>query len=541
MNLLPRTNSGTRTLRLPTAKAAHIITAMSRLPIIAALLIASSIASSIAFAQRSTSSADSALVARLLLAEERRDTTAGAYADGLRSADPRIRVIAQRGLGRSRDALFGRRDSLPPLPAPPAYSDPAWRLRYRALGARNDQCDALRTALADSTWQVRLRATDLLQAPCGTDAAIVATLRIWTNSAPSSSVRAKGSVSWHAAAHALTALARIAPADARTALPRLAGSRISSLRVYAARAASTLADTAALRALVMDTDDNVKEAAIDGLARVAGHSADDLLLAALAGRGNPVIRAAARALKGSPRGDATLTAAIHAGLQLQRDSSETARRVRAAVAERVAEFAQARDWARVAPLAADFDCAIARTYADIGTTLGVSGAAAQCTPLPIALPADAARLALGADLRLRVVMADSSGGGSFVVRLRGDNAPVMAARVLALAKSGWYNGNTWHRVEPDFVTQGGAPGANEFLGFPRFFRDELGIVPHARGTIGMSTGEHDTGDAQWFVNLRDNFRLNRDYTVFAEIIEGIDVADGVLEGDVIARIEVIGR
>ena len=56
----------------------------------------------------------------------------------------------------------------------------------------------------------------------------------------------------------------------------------------------------------------------------------------------------------------------------------------------------------------------------------------------------------------------------------------------------------------------------------------------------MSTGEHDTGDAQWFVNLRDNFRLNRDYTVFAEIVEGIDVVDGVLEGDVIARIEVIG-
>ena len=75
----------------------------------------------------------------------------------------------------------------------------------------------------------------------------------------------------------------------------------------------------------------------------------------------------------------------------------------------------------------------------------------------------------------------------------------------------------------------------------RSLRDELGIIPHARGTIGMSTGEHDTGDGQWFFNLRDNLRLNRDYTVFAEVTQGIDVVDGILEGDRIAKIEVIAR
>ena len=71
-------------------------------------------------------------------------------------------------------------------------------------------------------------------------------------------------------------------------------------------------------------------------------------------------------------------------------------------------------------------------------------------------------------------------------------------------------------------------------------RDELGTVPHVRGTVGMSTRGHDTGDAQWFVNLRDNLRLGRDYTVFGEVIDGIDVVDGILEGDVIARIEEVG-
>jgi cyclophilin family peptidyl-prolyl cis-trans isomerase len=135
-----------------------------------------------------------------------------------------------------------------------------------------------------------------------------------------------------------------------------------------------------------------------------------------------------------------------------------------------------------------------------------------------------------------VTLASSSGGGSFVVRLRGDVAPMMAARILELARRGYYNGLTWHRVEHDFVIQGGSPGANEYVGFPQFFRDELGTVPHFRGTVGMSTRGHDTGDAQWFVNLRDNIRLGRDYTVFGEVVEGMDVVDGVLEGDVIVLI-----
>jgi cyclophilin family peptidyl-prolyl cis-trans isomerase len=115
----------------------------------------------------------------------------------------------------------------------------------------------------------------------------------------------------------------------------------------------------------------------------------------------------------------------------------------------------------------------------------------------------------------------------------------MAARVLELAKSGWYNNRPWYRVEHDFVIQGGGPGANEYVGHPRFMRDELGSVQHVRGTVGMSTRGHDTGDAQWFINLRDNQRLTPQYTLFGEVVDGIDVVDGILEGDVIARIEVV--
>jgi cyclophilin family peptidyl-prolyl cis-trans isomerase len=207
--------------------------------------------------------------------------------------------------------------------------------------------------------------------------------------------------------------------------------------------------------------------------------------------------------------------------------------------ERVNEEADAAHALAIAELATDFDCTVAQAAATIAARFGpTSGLAPKCTRLPVRLPPDAVALALGRDVRLRVVMADSSGGGSFVVRLRGDVAPIMAARILELARAHYYDGLTWQRVEPDFVIQGGSPRANEYVGNPRFIRDELGTVPHVRGTVGMSTRGHDTGDAQWFVNLRDNLRLNPDYTIFGEVVEGIDVVDGVLEGDVIARIEV---
>ena len=70
-------------------------------------------------------------------------------------------------------------------------------------------------------------------------------------------------------------------------------------------------------------------------------------------------------------------------------------------------------------------------------------------------------------------------------------------------------------------------------------RDEVGLRSHDRGTLGISTRGRDTGDAQLFVNLVDNPRLDHDYTVFGAVTAGMAVVDGILEGDVIARVEVL--
>jgi cyclophilin family peptidyl-prolyl cis-trans isomerase len=454
-------------------------------------------------AQTPLTASDSVLVGRILLAEDRRDSTDRALTDGLQHPDSRIRTIAQRARWRIADSLFAARDSLPPLPPPPAYADPAWRLRYRALSAQRENCTALRDALADSVWAVRFRAAALAGPACAADDGLVAVLRSWVDGLPRDLRRRRpGGVTWQPAAHGVVALARLRPAEARPRMRWLAGHRQWQLRLYAARAAALMSDTAYVRGLVRDPNDNVKEVAIEALAKLTGHADDALYLEALNGQGAQAVRAAAIALKGSPRSNvaAEATAAFQRWV---RRGSESERDVRLALLE-------------------------------------VAGRPATDDRRPIVrsvIPPRAVALALGEEVRLRVTLAPSSGGGSFVVRLRGDVAPIMAARVLELVTEGYYDTTMWHRVEPDFVIQGAGHGANEYVGHPRFFRDELGTVPHVRGTVGMSTRGHDTGDAQWFVNLKDNLRLNRDYTVFAEVVDGIDVVDRIMEGDVIARIE----
>jgi cyclophilin family peptidyl-prolyl cis-trans isomerase len=141
--------------------------------------------------------------------------------------------------------------------------------------------------------------------------------------------------------------------------------------------------------------------------------------------------------------------------------------------------------------------------------------------------------------RLRVTMAVSSGSGRFEIALFPDEAPATVARVVRLARAGYYNGLTFHRVVPNFVIQGGSPNANEYTGDALFMRDEVGPVSHNRGTLGISTRGRDTGDAQIFVNLVDNPRLDFNYTVWGRVVSGMEVVDGVLEGDVIERVEVV--
>ncbi len=448
-----------------------------------------------------SSTPDSALITAILAAEDRRAADDPALALGSQHRDPQVSALARRAVARIADSTFAQRNEFP-VAAPPVWPEPAWRLRYRALALSRTDCAAMAAAFADPSWLVRLRAADVVADTCAGDTRIVGTLREWIDALPSDvSRRTAGSVSWHAAAHAMVILARLQPALASPIVRRLAAHSSAHLREYAARAATAAGATDVLRTLARDRDANVRATAIEALGRGTGHADDSLFVAALAATEPQVVRVAATALVGStdPTARPALTAALATWIARQHDTERDVR-----VALRTA----------------------------LGQSAVDPAPRARRPPLPVSVVA----LARGADVRLRVTMAAASGGGSFVVRMRGDIAPITGARILDLVDQGYYNGTGWHRAEHDFVIQGGSPGENEYVGASPFFVDELGLVPHLRGTIGMSTRGHDTGDGQWFVNLRDNLRLGRDYTVFAEVVEGIDVVDGVMEGDVIASI-----
>jgi cyclophilin family peptidyl-prolyl cis-trans isomerase len=142
-----------------------------------------------------------------------------------------------------------------------------------------------------------------------------------------------------------------------------------------------------------------------------------------------------------------------------------------------------------------------------------------------------------AALERTTVTLHMSGLGPIVIRVLPHSAVTNAQRFVRLADRGAFDGLTFHRRASNFVIQGGSPGANEYAGHGAYTRDEIEL-PHWRGTVGLSTRGRDTGDGQIFINLVHNLRLDPDYTVLGVVVEGMDVADRVLEGTVIERAEV---
>jgi cyclophilin family peptidyl-prolyl cis-trans isomerase/HEAT repeat protein len=372
--------------------------------------------------------------------------------------------------------------------------------QLKAKGAE-DTCEASLAAVSDHETAVALVALDQLSGCAASAAAVAALDHAVTDLSDAGSARG-----WHRAAHALAALAAASPERGAAALGQFTGSRVWQLRMYAARAAATLHDRDALEKLASDEDDNVREAAVEALATLFAHDADKIFVAELTRSGHQVLRAAAAALSGTPDREAAVPALKATLDRLVAEGSDNSHDARDAIIKALTGLGVQ---------------AVAKTSRRVK---------AEETEL------DADDLRRLAAPRARVAV---RGVGTFELALFTDQAPATVLRFAKLAESGYYNGLTFHRVVPNFVVQGGSPGANEYIGEARFMRDELGLWPHVRGAAGISTRGRDTGDAQIFIDLVDNPRLDHEYTVFAQILNGIDVVDRILEGDVIERIEIV--
>jgi cyclophilin family peptidyl-prolyl cis-trans isomerase len=334
--------------------------------------------------------------------------------------------------------------------------------------------------------------------------------------------------SWRVRAHALVALAAVDPARTREAIARMAADSTWQVRDYLARAARMVNDSATLATLAHDENTNVA---------IAAMTTPDDATRALASDHSGLIRAGAERLKGTPGLPDRLPQLVAAFNRLTAGGAMTVRDPRVALLTRIGEIDDRSTDPLLREALRDRDPAIAALAARILTTRTGAAVAPQTTRLPVPTlpPADYIRGLAGAKARITM-----RGLGSITVDLLTDEAPVTAAVFAQLAEAGQYNRLTFHRIVPNFVIQGGSPGADEYDGRSReFMRDELGFARNARGTIGISTRGRDTGDAQIYFNLVDNFRLDRDYTVFATTRDELTVMDRVQEGDVIDRIEII--
>lgn len=122
--------------------------------------------------------------------------------------------------------------------------------------------------------------------------------------------------------------------------------------------------------------------------------------------------------------------------------------------------------------------------------------------------------------------------GPVTIRLRPDLAPGHVARIAELADKGFYDGLTFHRVIDGFVAQGGCPKGTGTGGSGKNLKAEFNAEKHVRGTLSMARAGHpDSADSQFFICLDEVPYLDNQYTVWGQVVEGMENVDALPKGE----------
>lgn len=410
--------------------------------------------------------------------------------------------------------------------------------RQARLAADTQSCAPLVSAITDAseTPTLRLEAMALVNAHCAERDEIVRRL-----SSVADRLGRLASADWHEPARALEAMAKVDEAAARRLLPVAQKHPTWQVRAAAARAATTLKDEALLVALTRDAEPNVATEAMKGLAALGSAQTTAVAIAALASHDYQLVREAAEALKKAGPDAAEVAPLVAALSRLTAEGKDTSRDPRTSILNRLRTLARqqnagGKSWLdasgprALTPLVRDFDPEIATLAAEV---IGaIAGNAPAIRPTERSRPQPTEEQLRNAPEAATIAL-DS--GETIGLTLLVKEAPIAVARFANLARAGYYDHLTFHRVEPLFVVQGGSPGANEYMGADRFFRDEIGLEHHTTGAVGLSTRGRDTGDGQIFIDLTDQYRLDYIYTVFARVSD-MGPVDRILEGARIVRI-----
>lgn len=123
-------------------------------------------------------------------------------------------------------------------------------------------------------------------------------------------------------------------------------------------------------------------------------------------------------------------------------------------------------------------------------------------------------------------------GGQFVIQLYADKAPITVNSFVFLARQGYFDGVTFHRVLEGFMAQGGDPtGAGAGGPGYKFVNEDSDLKFDKAGVVAMANAGRDTNGSQFFITFSPQERLNGGYTIFGQVISGMDVVNGLTRRD----------
>lgn len=453
--------------------------------------------------------------------------------------DARVRALAARGLSFSVVDSAAVEDDAVVMALLGALRDADYAVRVNALRSLATfdaprALSAVASALEAADESMSLAAADALtRAPLGARQVIPRLRDVATDPDRPEAVRAS----------ALAALARLAPVEALPVALEFADDAAWRLRIAAARVLA-LAGTqrAVLLRLVRDADGRTAAAALVALVEAAGDSAappQSLLVEAL-GSADPWVRTTAlEALAKQPDpallpvlldayGRAAADTTNDAGLAALNALAALAKAGTLAERALFARFPRpadqllraraidlfgnaARDaWGDVAPVATE------RSLEDYRAVVRrwIAPAAAGMPPPRVSI-------------RTR--------GGTIELELFAADAPLTVQNWVALAEQGFFDGQQWPRVVPNFVIQGGDPRGDTNGGPGYSIRDEINRNLYLTGTLGMALSGPDTGGSQFFITHSPQPHLDGTYTVFGRVTSGMSVVEAVLPGDTIVE------
>ena len=168
----------------------------------------------------------------------------------------------------------------------------------------------------------------------------------------------------------------------------------------------------------------------------------------------------------------------------------------------------------------------------ISTTLGIAcGVVADPTPTPWPTPTPTTEPKLTIDTSKQYIATLQTDKGDIEITLRADKTPITVDNFVKLARDGFYDGTTFHRVLSGFMAQGGDPTGTGRGGPGYAIQDEFTDLDHERGVISMANSGPNSGGSQFFITYVPTPHLNGKHTVFGKVTAGMDVADSLTPRD----------